>query len=104
MTDMAAAAGGNAAPDAERGDLELEEGWRAAAAAGFDNDMTLDGDRVRCAACGQSSLLRDVTFAGAVFVRDTPSAREDLAVHELHCPRCGRASRLTAAATLMADL
>jgi hypothetical protein len=104
MTDMAAGSHGAPAPDATREDLELEEGWRAAAAAGFDTDMVADGDAVRCEGCGHRTPLSDLTFAGGLFVRDSATGRDDLAVHEVHCPHCGRAARFVAGATLTADL
>jgi hypothetical protein len=103
MTDMAAGKG-ETPPDAQREDLELEEGWRAAAAAGFDTEMTLDGDVLRCAGCGRTSRVTEASFLGAIFVRDTPTARDGLAVHELRCPRCDRPARFVASATLLADV
>ena len=47
--------------DRERGDLETEEVWRAAAAAGHDTDVSIQdapsgaGDQLRCEGCGTGS-------------------------------------------------
>lgn len=83
-----------AAPDAERGDLELEEAWRAAGAEGFDADFTADGDTLTCPVCNTSVSARDAERSWTA--RDTATARDELLVLAVRCPNCGTAGRAEA--------
>jgi hypothetical protein len=80
------------APDAARGDLELEEVWRAAAAEGFDVDVEGDESGVRCAVCGAELTPR--TADRVWWARDTATGRDELAVVAVRCPSCGAAGRV----------
>jgi hypothetical protein len=75
------------ATDAERGDLELEEAWRAASAEGFDVDFrVLDGD-VTCTNCGADLPLPEAVVRWWR-ARDTSSNRSEVVVAGLRCPVC----------------
>lgn len=82
-------------PDAERGDLELEEEWRAAGVAGFDTDLDLEtADHAICPVCGAAIALDRTPFEVSRPVRDTPTGRRDLRVLVLSCPSCATRERV----------
>lgn len=88
--------------DQERGDLEIEEVWRAAAAAGFDTDVEIESeDSLRCAGCGVASPVGDFVRLDARPARDTASAQTDLAVYRVRCPSCSRLGRTIAPVLLL---
>jgi Zn finger protein HypA/HybF involved in hydrogenase expression len=79
-------------PDAGRGDLELEEVWRAASVEGYDTDFRVKDGRVSCSSCGGRLDLRgDADHWWTA--RDTPTDRSEVMVAALRCPHCGTAGR-----------
>jgi hypothetical protein len=80
--------------EGERGDLELEEVWRSAAAGGYDADFEQQGSDAVCPACGARFTPAPSAISSAVGVRDTASARGDLLVATLRCPQCHTPGRL----------
>lgn len=82
--------------DAARGDLELQEVWRAAAADGFDTELDFHDGLVECTACGNAFAPRAPALVGVTAVRDSASARDDLQVLEVRCPNCATAGRVVA--------
>jgi hypothetical protein len=84
-----------AAPDRERDVLELEEAWRAAAAAGFDNDVEVGGSRARCPVCGHESDVTDIPLGETRPAMDTASNRDGLLVAAYPCPNCDSGLRVT---------
>ncbi len=87
-TSLVAVAASGSAEEA-RGDLELEEEWRAAGVAGFDTDLPMEAeDRGVCPVCGAVVGLAATSWEGSREVRDTPSGRKDLVVVLVRCPTC----------------
>jgi len=81
------------APEDGRGDLELEEVWRGAAAAGFDEDAAVDGDRLVCPRCGQHVAVDPDAAPSFQRVTDSAAGGTELTVLTLRCPHCGAALR-----------
>ena len=75
-------------------EIELDEALRAAAASGFDVDMTLAEGSVTCPVCSTSFALAEGDDVHGQAVRDTIRAGDDLRVVTLACPSCGAAGRL----------
>lgn len=88
-------------PEATRGDLELEEVWRAVAVDGFDSELGLEGTDLVCASCGTRFAPFAPAVVAATAVRDTPSARGDLVVLAARCPRCATLGRAVVEAALL---
>src|SRR3954470_21762468 len=68
------------APEAVEPDVELEEAWRAAGAAGYDTDLTFTDGEAACPNCGASFALATAPGRHRRPVRDTASNRDDLVV------------------------
>jgi hypothetical protein len=88
----------------QRGDLELEEVWRSAAAGGFDTEFALHDQICTCPACGTEFVPTVPALDGKVDVRDTPTDRTGLQVATLRCPRCGTPGRLIMEAGALATV
>lgn len=93
-----------ATPADETEEVELEEAWRAAAAGGFDTDLTLDDAGVGCPACGSTFALGDASDVAVRDARDTLAPDRDPRVVTLHCPVCGAAGRLQDDAAIVEPL
>jgi ssDNA-binding Zn-finger/Zn-ribbon topoisomerase 1 len=89
------------ASERTRDDVELEEGWRAAAAAGYDADFGVEPDLAQCPECGAQFYPGDEGLEGVQVVRDSATGEDDLRVASVVCPRCGTAGRLITAPELL---
>lgn len=83
-TDLGAAT----TPDAEREDLELEEVQRAFVAEGYEGRVAVEDGVLVCPACGARFGAEATVVTDARRARDTPTARAEVVVLAITCPRC----------------
>jgi len=79
----------DAPTERNRGDLEVEEVWRGAAAAGFDEEARVRETDLLCPVCDAHFDVAQAAGAHQQRAADTAGRGDDVVVLTLACPNCG---------------